>query len=120
MRVRDLMSHTSGITRRALPGPLAGEQVSLATRVAAYASQPLESEPGTKYQYCNAGINTVGRIIEKVSGRSYAQFLQERLFDPLGMSDTTFWPTEEQASRLATGYQPNKDKSGLEPVRRES
>lgn len=118
MRVRDLMSHTSGITRRDLPGPLVGEQVPLATRVAAYASQPLESEPGTKYQYCNAGINTVGRIIEKVSGRSYAQFLQERLFDPLGMSDTTFWPTEEQASRLALGYQPNKDKSGLEPARR--
>lgn len=118
MRVYDLMSHTSGITRRDLPGPLIGEQVPLATRVAAYASQPLESEPGAKYQYCNPGINTVGRIIEKVSGRSYAQFLQERLFDPLGMADTTFWPTEEQASRLATGYQPNKDKSGLDPVHR--
>lgn len=116
--VRDLMSHTSGIGRRDLPRPLVGEQVPLATRVAAYASQPLESEPGTKYRYCNAGINTVGRIIERVSGKSYAQFLQERLFDPLGMSDTTFWPTEEQASRLATGYQPNKDKSGLEPVHR--
>jgi CubicO group peptidase (beta-lactamase class C family) len=44
--------------------------------------------------------------------------LQERLFDPLGMSDTTFWPTEEQASRLVTGYQPNKNKSALEPARR--
>ena len=118
MRVRDLMSHTSGITRRALPGALTGEPASLATRVAAYASQPLEWEPGTKYLYCNAGINTVGRIIEKVSGRSYAQFLQERLLGPLGMTDTSFWPTEEQAARLATGYQPNKDKSGLEPVRR--
>jgi CubicO group peptidase (beta-lactamase class C family) len=118
MRVRDLMSHTSGITRRDLSGPLIGDQVPLATRVAAYAAQPLESEPGTKYVYCNAGINTVGRIIEKVSGQSYAQFLQERLFDPLGMTDTTFWPTEEQASRLVTGYQPSKDKSGLEPARR--
>jgi CubicO group peptidase (beta-lactamase class C family) len=118
MRVRDLMSHTSGITLRDLPGPLVGEQVPLATRVAAYASQPLESEPGTKYRYCNAGINTVGHIIERVSGQSYAQFLQVRLFYPLGMSDTTFWPTEEQASRLATGYQPTKDKSGLDPVRR--
>jgi CubicO group peptidase (beta-lactamase class C family) len=118
MRVRDLMSHTSGITRRSLPGALTGDEVSLATRVAAYASQPLEWEPGTKYLYSNAGINTVGRIIEKISGQSYAQFVQERLFDPLGMTDTSFWPTDEQASRLATGYQPNPDKSGLVPVRR--
>lgn len=118
MRVRDLMSHTSGITRRSLPGALTGDDVPLATRVAAYASQPLEWEPGTRYLYSNAGINTVGRIIERVSGMSYAQFVQQRLFDPLGMTDTTFWPTEEQASRLATGYQPSKDKSRLEPVHR--
>jgi len=117
--VRDLMSHTSGITRRSLPGALVGEQAPLATRVAAYASQPLEWEPGTKYLYGNAAINTVGRIVEKVSGLSYAQFLQVRLFDPLGMKDTSFWPTAEQASRLATGYQPTKDKTGLEPARRE-
>jgi CubicO group peptidase (beta-lactamase class C family) len=116
--VRDLMSHTSGITRRSLPGALVGEQAPLATRVAAYASQPLEWEPGTKYLYGNAAINTVGRIVEKVSGLSYAQFLQVRLFDPLGMKDTSFWPTAEQASRLATGYQPTKDKTGLEPARR--
>lgn len=116
--VRDLMSHTSGITQRSLPGVLKGEQATLATRVAAYATQPLEWEPGSKYLYQNAGIDTVGRIVEKVSGRSYAQFLQERLFEPLGMKDTTFWPTKEQAARIATAYKPTSDKTGLEPTQR--
>ena len=115
--VRDLMSHTSGITQRSLPGSLTGDQVPLATRVAAYASQPLAWEPGTRYLYGNAAIDTIGRLVEKVSGVSYAQFLQVRLFDPLGMTDTSFWPNKEQKSRLATAYQPTKDKSGLEPAR---
>jgi CubicO group peptidase (beta-lactamase class C family) len=75
---------------------------------------PLQSEPGTKYQYSNAGINTAGRIIEVVSGAPYEDFLQKRLFDPLGMKDTTFRPNEEQLKRLAKAYKPNKDKDGLE------
>ena len=57
-----------------------------------YALTPLKFEPGTKYDYSNAGINTAGRIIEVVSGMPYEQFMQKRLFDPLGMKDTTFWP----------------------------
>ena len=75
---------------------------------------PLQFEPGTKYQYSNAGINTAGRIIEVVSGMPYETFLEKRLFGPLGMKDTTFWPTEEQLARLAKSYRPDKDKTGLE------
>src|ERR1700730_12075761 len=75
---------------------------------------PLLFEPDTKYQYSNAGINTAGRIIEIVSGMPYEEFLDKRLFEPLGMKDTTFWPDEEQLTRLAKSYKPNSDKSGLE------
>ena len=75
---------------------------------------PLQFEPGSKYQYSNAGINTAGRIIEVVSGMPYEEFLDKRLFGPLGMKDTTFWPNEEQLKRLAKSYKPNKDKTGLE------
>ena len=57
---------------------------------------PLQFEPGSKYQYSNAGINTAGRIIEVISGMPYEEFLRKRLFDPLGMKDTTFWPNAEQ------------------------
>ncbi len=115
MLVRDLMSHTSGITRKPMPGTLLGEELPLATQVSAYAAQPLEAEPGSTYLYSNAGINTAGRIVERASGMPFAEFLQKRLFDPLGMTDTTFWPSEAQIARLATAYRPTEDKSGLEP-----
>ncbi|HRQ87963.1 MAG TPA: serine hydrolase domain-containing protein, partial [Bacteroidia bacterium] len=55
------------------------------------------------------------RVLEVVSGQSYEQFMQERLFDPLGMKDTTFWPSEEQVARLAKSYRPDKEKTKLEP-----
>ena len=75
---------------------------------------PLQFEPGSKYQYSNAGINTAGRIIEVVSGMPYEEFMDKRLFDPLGMKDTTFWPDEGQLARLAKSYKPNADKTDLE------
>ena len=67
---------------------------------------PLQFEPDSKYQYSNAGINTAGRIIEVVSGMPYEEFLDKRLFKPLGMKDTTFWPNAEQLQRLAKSYKP--------------
>jgi len=116
MLVRDLMSHTSGITQQLSFKGVNGEELPLATRVAALAAQPLESEPGTKYKYTNGGMNTVGRIVEKVSGVPFAEFLQTRLFDPLGMKDTTFWPSDEQVARLPTGYRAMADGKGIEPA----
>jgi CubicO group peptidase (beta-lactamase class C family) len=74
----------------------------------------LEFEPDSKYTYSNAGINTAGRIIEVVSGMPYEQFMEQRLFKPLGMKDTTFWPSPRQVQRLAKSYKPNAAKTGLE------
>jgi CubicO group peptidase (beta-lactamase class C family) len=110
--IKDLLTHTSGLVS-ALPG---GTMDSLTLRgaVVAYAVCPLQFEPGSKWQYCNTGINTLGRLIEVASGETYAEFLQERLFTPLGMKDTTFWPTEAQVKRIAKSYKPNADKTGLE------
>jgi CubicO group peptidase (beta-lactamase class C family) len=82
--------------------------------VRSYAMVPLQFPPGTQYQYSNAGINTAGRIIEVVSGMPYEQFMEARLFKPLGMKATTFWPIAKQVKRLAKSYQPNPDKTGLE------
>jgi CubicO group peptidase (beta-lactamase class C family) len=58
-------------------------------------------------------MNIAARVVEIVSGKSYESFLQERFFDPLGMSETTFWPSEAQVARLAGAYGPNKEKSGF-------
>jgi CubicO group peptidase (beta-lactamase class C family) len=74
------------------------------------AKHPLRQEPGTKYEYNNCGIDTGGRIIEVASGMAYADFMQQRLFDPLGMKDTTFWPNVEQGARLAHSARRNKEK----------
>lgn len=108
--LRDLLTHTSGLSNLDAPRP----DCSLAELVTAYSQKPLEFEPGSKWSYCNAGINTLGRIVEVVSGQPYAEFLEQRLFRPLGMKDTTFWPTERQARRIAKSYQPAKDGRGLE------
>ncbi len=105
--VRDLLTHTSGVTGR-LPEGMADLYVkrnrSLAEAVVAFSQRPLEFEPGSKWAYCNPGIDTLGRIIEVVSGQSYEEFLQKRIFGPLGMADTTFYPTSVQLERAAVTY----------------
>jgi CubicO group peptidase (beta-lactamase class C family) len=113
--VREILSHTSGLSF-ATPLELACgiDRLPLEFAVRSYAAAPLEFEPGTQYLYSNEGINTAARILEVVSGRSYEDFLQERLFDPLGMTDTTFWPNPEQVSRLAKVYRP--DEAGTDIV----
>jgi len=87
---------------------------TLAERVRSYAKMTLDFDPGTNYQYSNASLNTAVRIIEVVGGIPYEEFLDQRLFQPLGMNDTTFWPNEEQLTRLAKSYKGNADKSGIE------
>jgi CubicO group peptidase (beta-lactamase class C family) len=112
--VREILSHTSGLPfKSALEEPTL-DQLRLRDAVRSYAMGPLDFEPGTKFQYSNAGINTAGRIIEVVTGMPYEQFMKERLFQPLGMKDTTFWPTPAQIKRLAKSYKPNANNTGLE------
>ena len=112
--VRDVMSHTSGMPFKSAKENPTLDGLPLKDAVLSYASTPLTHEPGSKYQYSNAGINTGARIIEVISGMSYENFMDQRLFNPLGMKDTTFWPNEEQVSRLAKPYKPSADKTKLE------
>ena len=114
IKVRELLTHTSGLPFKSPMEEPTLDLLPLRDAVRIYALRPLQFEPGTKYDYSNAGINTAGRIIEVVSGFSYETFMEQRLFKPLGMKDTTFWPSSAQARRLAKSYQPNADQSGLE------
>jgi CubicO group peptidase (beta-lactamase class C family) len=114
--VRNLLTHTSGLPFASPLEQPTLDILPLSARVHSYAMLPLQYEPGSKYQYSNAGINTVGRIIEVVSGMPYEDFLQQRLLDPLGMTDTTFWPNAEQQKRLAKSYAPNHDHTALVEV----
>ncbi len=104
--VRDLLTHTGGIP--GLPPDLADlyakRNRTLAEVVPLLARQPLDFDPGTKWSYSNTGMDTLGRIIEVVSGQRYEEFLRCRVFEPLGMADTTFYPTADQKARLAVVY----------------
>jgi len=113
IKVREVLSHTSGL---AFCTPMESptlDALALRDSVRSHAIMPLQFPPGTKYQYSNGGTNTAGRIIEVASGMPYEDFLDERLFKPLGMKDTTFWPNEEQLSRLAKAYKPTDDKTNM-------
>jgi CubicO group peptidase (beta-lactamase class C family) len=114
--VRTLLNHTSGLPPFSKVEDSAGSVTILPLWLAvrSYATSPLESEPGTKWAYCNSGFNVAGRIIEVVSGMPYETFLKKRLFDPLGMKDTTFSPTKRQLGRLAKSYRPNGTGTGFE------
>ncbi len=105
--LRDLLTHTSGLPGR-FPDGLSDlyqkRNHTLAEAIMAVSQRPLEFEPGTKWAYCNPGIDTLGRVIEAVSGQSYETFLQKRIFDPLDMKDTTFYPSKEQLKRVGPVY----------------
>ena len=105
--LRDLLTHTSGLPGSPPPGLAelyAKRNHSLAEAVMAYSQRPLNFEPGSKWAYCNVGIDTLGRVIEVASGQPYETFLKERLFDPLGMADTSFYPSPAQLERTALTY----------------
>jgi CubicO group peptidase (beta-lactamase class C family) len=111
VKLRDLLTHTGGIASY----PPGVDDVydkrnrTLAETTLAAALRPLDFEPGSKWAYCNPGIDTLGRVIEVVSGESYEAFLQKRVFDPLGMTDTTFYPMADQVKRLALTYGKGRD-----------
>jgi len=115
--VREVLSHTSGLPFKSAAEQPTLDGLSLRDAVLSYAKTPLIFEPGTKYTYSNAGINTAARLIEVLTGQSYEAFMDARLFKPLGMKDTTFWPNAEQISRLATPHKVNAAKTGLETNR---
>lgn len=114
--VRHLLSHTSGLPFKTPMEEPTLDRLMLQDAARNYAMTPLEFEPGSNFQYANAGFNTAGRLVEVVTGMPYEEFMQKRLFSSLGMKDTTFWPTREQLKRLAKSYKPNEDKTQLEEI----
>lgn len=115
--IRDILSHVSGLPFKTDVEAPTLDGLPLQSAVLSYTMVPLDFAPGTDYRYSNAGINTAGRIIEVVSGVAYETFLDEKLFQPLRMKDTTFWPSAEQLQRLAKSYKPAADKNSLEETK---
>ena len=119
--VRDLLTHTSGL----VSGPIsnseaakvaAGPKETLADYIPRLGKVPLEFQPGTRWAYsAAAGMDVLARIVEITSGLPYDRFVKQRLFDPLGMTDTSFVPPAGNPrlvslySRTADGLRPQQD-----------
>ncbi len=114
LTLTQILTHTSGLGEAT--GPAAQQARTLADLVPIWLAAPMQYEPGEKWKYTQSGINAAARVVEVVSGMSFDAFLQRRLFDPLGMKSTTFYPNDEQRARLATAYAKNKETGALEPV----
>jgi CubicO group peptidase (beta-lactamase class C family) len=111
LTIAQALTHTSGLgegDRNAL-----GKATNLAELTSLYLATPMQYEPGARWQYTQSGINVAARIVEVVSGQSFDEFVQKRIFDPLGMKDTTFYPEGETAARRVVGYR--KDQATGEP-----
>jgi CubicO group peptidase (beta-lactamase class C family) len=134
MSVRDLLSHQSGLTYgyAPVPGPQPGHYRGTTAVAAAYrqvrigrtdctlqhmidalSELPLEFSPGTAWNY-SISTDVVGYLVEVLSGQRFDSYLQERIFEPLGMHDTGFWVRSDGADRLATGYASSATGDGIE------
>ena len=114
LTIMQILTHTSGLGEA--PGQASRDAKTLADLEKLWLAAPMQYEPGERWRYTQSGINAAGRIVEVVSGMTFDAFTEKRIFAPLGMRSTTFYPTDEQRSRLATAYARSKDGSALEPV----
>ena len=109
-----ILTHTSGLGEAG--GPAAREAKTLADLVPLWLAAPMQFEPGSRWSYCQSGINAAGRVVEVVSGMSFDAFLKKRLFQPLGMKSTTFYPDASERARQVTAYAKNATTGSLEAV----
>jgi CubicO group peptidase (beta-lactamase class C family) len=106
----DLLTHTSGFMSgrvgNAATQQYFGQREEIGVSwVAEAGAAPLDFQPGSRWSYSAVGgFDVIAHIVEVVSGQSFDQFLAERLFEPLGMEDIFYWPTEAQRERLANSY----------------
>jgi len=107
--IRQLLNHTSGIkTNLEMPPPCSFTYDCLnytqADVIKETACLPLNFPPGERFEYSNTGYFLLGMLIESVSGKTYEQFLTERIFVPLGMKDTRMINYSELIPNRASGY----------------
>jgi CubicO group peptidase (beta-lactamase class C family) len=116
--VQDLLLHTSGLSHRTSDlygaAQVRSRRDTLPQFIRKVVDTPLMEDPGTRFRYSEA-TTVVGRLVEIWSGQPLDRFFEERIFRPLGMTDTAFWVTSDKRARLATVYGP-KLGGGLTPI----
>ena len=112
LTIAQMMTHTSGLGEANKDA--AAKARTLAELVPLFLAAPMQYEPGSRWQYTQSGINTTARIIEIASGMPFDVFVQKRIFDPLGMNDTTFYPARKPSANRVVGYRKNPATGMLE------
>ena len=102
--LRYLLTHLSGLPYSAQYEGRKSDMLSYQEQVKFAGEKGLRSEPGEKYQYCGLGFQVMGAVLEKVTGRKVTDLMKERIFDPLGMTESTFYPSAKMLERLAVPY----------------
>ena len=107
--LRHLITHLSGLCFSARTPAHKPDMVSREDMVKFAVKKGVSHEPGEMYSYNSLGFAVMGAVLEKIAGKKIDVLMQERVFDPLGMTDTTFYPSAEQMARAAVVYHYPKD-----------
>lgn len=105
--LRQCLSHTSGMSDLSLEEE--DECMVLSDLIPLIVSKPVNFPPGSEWCYCQTSINMVAHVVEVLSGIDFPSFLERRIFEPLGMKDTTFYPDAGQIARIASIYGKSED-----------
>ncbi len=125
MTVQDLLRHTAGLTY----GFFGNSQVdklytqsgilttdkNIAETVEKLSKLPLKHQPGEVWEY-SVAVDVLGRFVEVVADQPFDEFLQERIFEPLGMDDTGFYVPDDKLHRFAQLYSPAREGKGVVPA----
>jgi CubicO group peptidase (beta-lactamase class C family) len=117
--VEHLLTHTGGFPFTTISRPLS-EYAELADIAAEAAKTELGFEPGTRFEYSDAGSDTLGAIVAKITGAPVEQFIQQRILDPLEMEDTHYWPPSSKDDRravLVVGGEDDLDSTSRRPLK---
>ena len=112
LTIAQMLTHTSGLGEA--PREAAAKAQTLADLIPLFLAAPMQYEPGAKWSYTQSGINVASRIVEIVSGLPFDVFVQKRILDPLGMNNTTFYPTQKPAAHQVVAYRKNPTTGTLE------
>lgn len=110
--IHHLLTHTSGIKSYTSVSELnkkAKEEMSPLELIDLFKNEPMDFSPGEAYRYNNSGYFILGYIIEKISGQSYEDFIQKRIFDKLGMTSSLYGSHTKIINNRAAGYSSSKN-----------
>ena len=107
--IRHCLTHTSGIKNyTGLDGFELTKHLPVDQFIKRMSEEPMDFKPGEKWKYCNTGFNLLGHIIESVSGKKYWDYMNERIFHPLGMTHTVNRFPGTVIPNRASGYETNR------------